>query len=298
VKQLSRIDLNLFVVFEVIYRERNVTRAAEILCLTQPAVSNSLARLRDLLDDPLFVRTPQGMTPTPIAHNIMPHVVEALGLLDKSVSQGHTFVPAEANREFVLSMTDLSESIFLPAIMSKLSVEAPNVRIKSHYMQRDMLARSLTAGELDLAIDVPLVREDSLQHTPLLSDRYVCAVNPEHQLADTELTLETYLALKHMHISNRRKGMGQVDVALHKLGKSRNIVLWSQHYMVAPLVGRDTDLVLTIPYQMAKQYNLVVKELPFRMPSLETHLYWHDNNDAANEWLRGLLEDLVKEAYS
>jgi DNA-binding transcriptional LysR family regulator len=298
VKQLSRIDLNLFVVFEVIYRERNVTRAAEILCLTQPAVSNSLARLRDLLDDPLFVRTPQGMTPTPVAHNIMPHVVEALGLLDKSVSQGHTFVPAEANREFVLSMTDLSESIFLPAIMSKLSVEAPNVRIKSHYVQRDMLARSLTAGELDLAIDVPLVREDSLQHTSLLSDRYVCAVHPEHELAETELTLEAYLGLKHMHISNRRKGMGQVDVALHKLGKSRNIVLWSQHYMVAPLVGRDTDLVLTIPYQMAKQYNLVVKELPFRMPSLETHLYWHDNNDAANEWLRGVLQDLVKEAYS
>jgi|TARA_R110002072_G_scaffold60585_1_gene153599 DNA-binding transcriptional LysR family regulator len=298
VKQLSRIDLNLFVVFEVIYRERNVTRAAEILCLTQPAVSNSLARLRDLLDDPLFVRTPQGMTPTPVAHNIMPHVVEALGLLDKSVSQGHTFVPAEANREFVLSMTDLSESIFLPAIMSKLSIEAPNVRIKSHYVQRDILARSLTAGELDLAIDVPLVREDSLQHTSLLSDRYVCAVHPEHELAETELTLEAYLGLKHMHISNRRKGMGQVDVALHKLGKSRNIVLWSQHYMVAPLVGRDTDLVLTIPYQMAKQYNLVVKELPFRMPSLETHLYWHDNNDAANEWLRGVLQNLVKEAYN
>jgi DNA-binding transcriptional LysR family regulator len=298
VKQLSRIDLNLFVVFEVIYRERNVTRAAEILCLTQPAVSNSLARLRDLLDDPLFVRTPQGMTPTPVAHNIMPHVVEALGLLDKSVSQGHTFVPAEASREFVLSMTDLSESIFLPAIMSKLSVEAPNVRIKSHYVQRDILARSLTAGELDLAIDVPLVREDSLQHTSLLSDRYVCAVHPEHELAETELTLEAYLGLKHMHISNRRKGMGQVDVALHKLGKSRNIVLWSQHYMVAPLVGRDTDLVLTIPYQMAKQYNLVVKELPFRMPSLETHLYWHDNNDAANEWLRGVLQNLVKEAYN
>jgi DNA-binding transcriptional LysR family regulator len=298
VKQLSRIDLNLFVVFEVIYRERNVTRAAEILCLTQPAVSNSLARLRDLLDDPLFVRTPQGMTPTPVAHNIMPHVVEALGLLDKSVSEGHTFVPAEANREFVLSMTDLSESIFLPAIMSTLSVEAPNVRIKSHHVPRDMLARSLTAGELDLAIDVPLVREDSLQHTSLLSDRYVCAVHPAHELANIELTLEAYLGLKHMHISNRRKGMGQVDVALHKLGKSRNIVLWSQHYMVAPLVGRDTDLVLTIPYQMAKQYNLVVKELPFKMPTLETHLYWHDNKDAANEWLRGVLQHLVNEGYS
>ena len=149
-----------------------------------------------------------------------------------------------------------------------------------------------------MAIDVPLVREDSLQHTSLLSDRYVCAVHPEHELAETELTLEAYLGLKHMHISNRRKGMGQVDVALHKLGKSRNIVLWSQHYMVAPLVGRDTDLVLTIPYQMAKQYNLVVKELPFRMPSLETHLYWHDNNDAANEWLRGVLQNLVKEAYN
>lgn len=297
-KQLSRIDLNLFVVFEVIYRERNVTRAAEILCLTQPAVSNSLARLRELLDDPLFVRTPQGMTPTPVAHNIMPHVVEALGLLDKSVSQGHKFVPAEASREFVLSMTDLGESIYLPAIMSKLSVEAPNVTIKSHYVSRKLLARALAAGELDLAIDAPLVREDSLQHSSLMSDRYVCAVHPKHELANAELTLETYLSLKHMHISSRRSGMGQVDVALHKLGKSRSIVLWSQHYMVAPLVGRDTDLVLTIPYQMAKQYNLVVKELPFKMPYLETHLYWYDNNDAANEWLRGVLQNLVKEAYN
>src|SRR3546814_742328 len=133
---LSKVDLNLFIVFDAIYTEANLTRAGQIVGITQPAVSNALARLRETFNDPLFVRTAQGMVPTPMAQNIIGPVRNALQLLRVSVQESRTFSPAQANKTFRISMTDLTEAVMLPPLFQRLRRLAPNVKIESMLAKR------------------------------------------------------------------------------------------------------------------------------------------------------------------
>jgi DNA-binding transcriptional LysR family regulator len=286
--RLSKVDLNLFVVFDVIYTERHITRAAEVLCLTQPTVSNSLARLRRVFNDELFVRTPQGMAPTPVADNIIGRVREALQLFDASVREGDQFDPASSDRTFRFSMNDLAESLLLPGFMDAVGRLAPQMVIESYYSRRRELPVALASGEIDLAIEAPLLADPNLCHTPLLSESYVCMVRPDHPLVRGSLSLDQYLQLGHIHISSRRKGPGHVDMALHSLGHPRQIRLRVQHYQMAPQLVARSDLALTVPRRLARQFALQVLELPFAVPPLEWHLFWHKSadGDQGNRWLR------------
>ncbi|NVK43780.1 MAG: LysR family transcriptional regulator [Oceanospirillaceae bacterium] len=286
--RLAQVDLNLFVVFDTIYSVRNLTRTAEILSITQPAVSNALSRLRKTFDDQLFIRTPQGMAPTPVADNIAVQVREALQLLNLSVQEGNRFCPESSDKVFRLSMNDLPEALLLPALEEELQGIAPGLGIESHYHSRQDAPKALASGTLDLAIEVPLMSDPQLCHQPLVTDQYVCLVRSDHPVVGDELTLDDYLALGHILVSSRPGGMGQVDAALNNLGLARDIKLRVKHYMVAPLVALRTDLALTVPSRLAHQYNARILQLPFEMPSLEWHLYWHKSSDLdqANRWLR------------
>ncbi|GGO87636.1 transcriptional regulator [Marinobacterium nitratireducens] len=291
--RLSRVDLNLFIVFDTIYNVRNLTRTAEILSITQPAVSNALSRLRKTFDDQLFVRTPKAMVPTPVADNIAVQVREALQLLNLSIQEGNHFSPGTSDKVFRLSMNDLPEALLLPALEEKLQASAPGLGIQSHYHSRKEFPDALASGTLDLAIDVPLLNDPQLCHQPLFTDEYVCMVRNDHPLVGEELTLETYLALGHILVSSRPSGVGQVDAAVNNLGLARKIKLRVKHYMVAPLVALRTDLALTVPSRLARQYDARILKLPFDMPPLEWHLYWHKSADLdqANRWFR---EQLLK----
>lgn len=286
--RLAQVDLNLFVVFDTIYGVRNLTRAAEILSITQPAVSNALSRLRRTFDDQLFVRTPRGMVPTPVADNIAVQVREALQLLNLSVQEGNHFRPENSDKVFRLSMNDLPEALLLPALEEELQGIAPGVGIESHYHSRQEAPKALASGTLDLAIDVPLMQDPQLCHQRLVTDEYVCMVRRDHPGVGDELTLDAYLALGHIQVSSRPGGMGQVDAALYRLGLNRTIRLRVKHYLVAPLVTLRTDLALTIPSRLAHHYDARLLKLPFVMPPLEWHLYWHKSADLdqANRWLR------------
>src|SRR5579864_7827542 len=165
--RLSKVDLNLFVVFEAVYRTRNLTRAAEALFITQPAVSNALARMRKAFDDPLFVSTSSGMVPTPFTENIIGRVREALQLLEASATEGDVFVPAASERTFRLSMPDLTEAILLPAIGEVLQQQAPGMSIECYFTPRSEVAAALATGKIDFAIDVPLIDDPQLHQTPL-----------------------------------------------------------------------------------------------------------------------------------
>lgn len=298
--RLSQVDLNLFVVFEAIYNHRNLTRAAETLCLTQPAVSNALARMRKTLNDQLFVSTPQGMVPTPVGENIAGRIGEALRLLDSSVHAGRLFVPAESQKVFRLSMTDLAEAMLLPALGEFLQREAPGVRVESYFTNRQDIALELATGALDLAIDAPLIDDSQLCHARLQSNRYACMLRPDHPFAGDTLTMEEYLALGHIHISSRRRGAGHVDTVLKKLGVSRSIQMRVQHYMVAPLIAMRTDLALTAPVRLLQGYDARIVELPFELPPLDLHCYWHRSadQDQANRWLRAKLSGFVNEMFA
>lgn len=298
--KLSDIDLNLFVVFDAIYTEGNLTRAGEIIGITQPAVSNSLSRLRNLFNDPMFVRTADGMVPTPVSQNIVGSVRQALGLIRSSVQESESFDPLASEKRFRISMSDLSQSILLPYMFGRLKREAPQVAIDCYHIRRRDMNIELASGNLDLAIDIPLTPDTQIKHAPLFTHPHVCVVRNKHPLVQDRDTLDlvTYLEMQHIHISSRRGGLGHADLALGKMGKRRHIALRTQHYLaVAELVAR-TDLTLTIPRVFAEflAARLPVKHynLPFEVPPLETHLYWHESTDRdqANKWMRDMLLDM------
>nr|WKF61291.1 PCP degradation transcriptional activation protein [Paraburkholderia busanensis] len=293
-----KLDLNLFVVFESIYEKRNLTRAAEALFITQPAVSNALARLRKTFGDALFVSTPSGMVPTPLTENIIGRVREALQLLEASATEGEVFEPARSERTFRLSMPDLTEAILLPALGEVLQQEAPGMNIECYFTPRSEVSAALATGKVDFAIDVPLLDDPQLRQTPLGSDRYACMLRHDHPFAGRTLSMRDYLALGHIQVSSRRQGSGFVDAELKKLGKERQIRMRVQHYLVAPLVALRTDLALTGPVQLLQRYDARVFDLPFKLPRLEWHLYWHRSSeqDQASRWLRGKVIDLLSDA--
>lgn len=284
----NKVDLNLFVVFNAIYTEANLTRAAEVLYISQPAVSNALGRLRAVFNDPLFVRRGKSMTPTPVAHNNIARVREALQLLRTSVQEADIFDPESSDKRFCLSMGDLAETILLPRLCQEVHQKSPNIKVESFQLKRDEIPKELLSGKLDFAIDAPVHTDPDLLHEPLIVDRYVCAVRKDHPKIQGSLTMEQYLSLSHIGLSTRRRGLAHVDLALNKLGRPRRIVLETQHYLVAPKVVENTDYALTVAHCLAQQYDLQILELPFEVAKPEYHLYWHKtaDRDQTNHWMR------------
>lgn len=298
--KLSDIDLNLFVVFDAIYTEGNLTRAGEIIGITQPAVSNSLSRLRNLFDDPLFVRTAEGMVPTPVAQNIIGGVRQALGLIRSSVQESESFDPRVSDKRFRVSMTDLSQAIILPKLFSRIRKAAPQVAVDSYQVHRRDMNIELASGNLDLAIDIPLTPDPQIKQAALFSHPYVCVVNKNNDLVGEKLDLETYLKLQHIHISSRRGGLGHVDLTLGKMGKKRDIVLRTQHYLSTPQLISSSNFALTVPKIfgdfLAAAASTRYVELPFDVPNLESFIYWHESTDKdqANVWMREMIIDGYK----
>ncbi|HRL94691.1 MAG: LysR substrate-binding domain-containing protein [Pseudomonas sp.] len=295
---LSKVDLNLFIVFDAIYTEANLTRAGQIVGITQPAVSNALSRLRETFNDPLFVRTAQGMVPTPMAQNIIGPVRNALQLLRVSVQESRIFNPLQANKTFRISMTDLIEAVILPPLFQRLRRQAPAVQIESFLAKRRETTKELAAGRIDFAVDAPLNTDPQVRHVKLLEDRYVCAMRKGHPLAKDKISLDDYLSLTHIHISSRRSGLGLVDLALGKMGIQRKIALRSQHYLMASQVMQQTDMAMTVPESFAHRHGLHAVDLPVNdVPAQETHLYWHESTDQdpANRWMREQLIELCQQ---
>ncbi|MCF8474353.1 MAG: LysR family transcriptional regulator [Emcibacter sp.] len=290
----NQIDLNLFVVFEAIYGTQNLTRAADILCLSQPAVSNALARLRRIFDDPLFVRSKTGMIPTSVAENIIGQVRQALLLMNSSLNEADIFYPEKSDKTFRINMSDLIAAMTLPSLEEMVTKDAPFVHLESYHIPREDLRRELSTGTMDFAIDAPLLHDPQLCHIPLLKEQYVCMLRRDHPFKGNELTLQDYLNFDHIHASSRRSGEGHVDIALNNLGHKRNIHLRIQHYMVAPLVALRSDMALTAPRGLVSQYDARVMTLPFTLPDLELHLYWHKSRDMdpSNRWMRQKIMDI------
>lgn len=293
--RLPALDLNLFVVFEAIYDERNLTRAAQVLSVTQPAVSNSLKRLRQVFDDPLFIRTPHGVTPTPVADSISGPVKQALNLLNLSLTEGQSFDPSRSEKTFRLSVHDYGEAILVPKLIEQVAALAPGVSIECYPTLRGDLEHELASGSLDLALDIPVYSAPRLFRHQLSTERYRCMVRKDHPIANQAMTLETYLELDHVHVSGRRKGMGHVDMALETLGLHRNIRLRMKNYIAAPLVVASTDLAVTLPGSLAAIAELQEFDMPFDVEPLHQFLYWHESTDRdqASIWMRTLILGLL-----
>jgi DNA-binding transcriptional LysR family regulator len=301
---LSQVDLNLFVVLEAIYREGNITRAGQQLNLTQPAISHALKRLRDLLQDPLFVRQGPHMVPTPFTRNTIGQVRQALQILEVNLSQSRNFVPENTRRNFHLSLWEYAEAMILPSLLQRLTHAAPGMSITTSRVRRRDLETELASGSVDLALDIPLTMSDRIRHKWLLNEPFVVIARHDHPAIKVKLDLATYLSQRHIQVSSRRYGPSLIDVELSRQGLRRQVFLRSQHNHAACMVVSKTDMLLTLPQSHAQLLNngLEKTNLKYRVypcplpaPHLEAHLYWHESveNDPANRWLREEIEKVM-----
>lgn len=292
---ISRVDLNLFVVLDAIYTEGSLTRASKKLHLTQPALSHALGRLRDLLDDPVFVRQGSQMVPTPFTRNLIGSVRTALSTLEHGLNQGQAFNPAEAQRSFNLGLRDVFEAIVLPPLMTHLQQTAPQLEISSVRVERQDIESELAQGLLDLAMDIPRPVSADIRQTRLARDRLVVVARADHPAIGDQINLDAYLRQQHILVSSRRKGPGLEDFELNRRGLNRQIGLRCQHYFAACRIVSQSNLLLTMPEQYARVANAHfwnrLHPFPLDVAPLDVHLYWHASADLdpANRWLREVI---------
>lgn len=295
--RLERVDLNLFVVFKTLYHERSVTGVASILNLTQPAISNSLNRLRRLFDDPLFVRTSDGMLPTPVADNLINDISLGLELFDKSINVNAHFDHSTSTKTFHLGMNDLGEYLILPALLKKLNDIAPNIKIESYYTDRKSASGSLKSGTLELLIDTMIEDVDVVDQQHIADLNYVVAMCPHHPSVSKKVDLAEYLRHEHLLVSSRRTGLGQMDFALNQLGHNRTIKTRVQSYQLAAKLIENSSLLWTVPEIYAQKSGLHYKPVPFNVPPLSWSFYWFKSSrhDPAQVWMRKLIAEIVKD---
>ena len=289
---LKETDLNLFIAFDVIYTEKNLTKAGQVLGITQPAVSNALSRLRELFGDDLFIRTSKGMIPTPVANQIIKDVRSALSLIQNTISETEKFDPSIAEMTFKISIGDSSEYRLLPLLIKELAEVAPKIKVETYLTPRKDAPRELASGTIDFSIDPPVHSDPHLRHEKIYEEDYVMIVRKDHPVLDLkEITIEDYLKLSHIHISNRKTGLGHVDMALYRLGLSRDISLRAQHFLVAPYIVEQSDLAITTTKGFAVDRDLAWRELPFDIEPLVLHLYWHEakDSDPSSKWMKDLM---------
>lgn len=293
---LNRLDLNLLHVFDTIYREGSLTRAAKALHLTQPAVSHSLSRLRDHFDDPLFTRQGNQMIPTPLARRFLESMRPGLTQIQSAVNQFHAFDPANQRKTYSLGLRDVLESTFLPQLMQRLDAY-PELEIVSRRIARREMETQLAAGKLDFAVDVLLPVSSQTSHELLRQDRLVVLARQGHPFAE-RLDMESYLSAQHVLVSSRTEGPGIEDFELSRLGVQRNIRLRCQHYFAACRVVEETDQLLTMPETyariIAERADIAIMDPPAELPSIDVHLYWHKayEKEPALVWFREQLRSI------
>lgn len=287
--KLAKIDLNLFVVFDAIYTEGSLTRAAERLNVSQPAVSHALARLREQFNDPLFERNGKGVVPTVQAKFIIERVRQSLAILDSTVNQTIDFRASESTRVLTLGAREMFEAMALPSLMARVHEQAPNIQIRSIKVARREIEKKLIAGQLDLVADVLVPVSEQIVRHPLVDEQLVVVMREQHPVLQKNWGLAAYLEAKHVQVSSRSEGLSVEDVALSKQAQTRTIGLRCQNYQAAVQVVKHSDLMATLPASILQpMMGLVAKPLPFEVPKLELYLYWQRKAEAdpAVMWLK------------
>lgn len=288
---LHQYDLNLLIIFEMIYTERHLTKAGELLNLSQPAMSQALGRLRDTFQDPLFIRSGKEMLPTACASRIAPQVRQILQLSEQTFLDRGEFDPATSTRTFQLAMNDYAEMVILPRLFNRLQAIAPNIRLESKHLSLDDYQKELEVNELDMVLACSIGGGANVYQQSLFSDQEVVMVRNDSPILQEELTLERYVAHKHAQFLWFNE-INEVDQKLKQLKLSRQIVLEVQHEMVLPLVLRDNELLVNMPKRMATVFKemlpLEILEIPLPLSQYTFRQYWHECNhhDPAHQWLR------------
>ncbi|MDI2144099.1 MULTISPECIES: LysR family transcriptional regulator [unclassified Pseudomonas] len=294
---LRRIDLNLLVILDALLSEQHVTRAAERLHLSQPAVSHALARLRDLLGDPLLVRAGSGLAPTARALELVAPLTEALAQV-QSLLAPNTFDPARARRTFRLAMSDYGAAIILPGLIRTLRAEAPGIDLQISHASREGMVEGLLNGDIDLAAGVLPELPGELCSTPLFEERYVCLLDRQSLPAGGVLDLPTYLSRPHVLLEMRGSGTPEIERTLTALRERRRVAVSLPHWSVAPQFISGTDLILTVASRALKDVDddsLIVVPPPFEIAPFTFVSAWHKRRggDQALNWLNRRIEQEI-----
>jgi DNA-binding transcriptional LysR family regulator len=296
--ELGDIDLNQLVLFQQLMVERRVSRVADNLGITQPAVSNSLAKLRRLFGDELFVRTPGGMVPTPFAEQLAEPIGYALAMIHGGLNQQSRFDPATVKRSVTIGMTDIGEIVFLPTLVERLIREAPGVTVNTVRNSATNLRDDMESGKVDLAIGLlPQLKAGFFQRR-LFRQRYVCLFRRGNPVDKNKMTLSAFRAAEHLLVVSAGTGHGKVDELLRRAGVDRVVRLTVPHFVCAGHILQGTNLVATVPERLAQclaePFSLNYLPHPVKLPEIAINVFWHAkaHRSPANQWLRGVVFDL------
>ncbi len=294
---IRAVNLNLLVAFDALFEELSVTRAARRAGVTQPAMSNTLSQLRALFGDALFVRHRTGLTPTARAKDLAEPIRKGLSLLQGALT-GPSFEPATSERRFVVASSDYVELVLLPALLRRLSKQAPHVRLQLRPWGLHEAPPELARGEIDLMLGFYDKLPPHHYEQPLFDDEYVCLVRRRHPTVKNQLTLAQYLELSHVLVTARADSTGSVDRALGALGKKRTIGARVSHFLTVPALVAQTDFVAALDRRVAEVFaaplGLKLFPPPLKLPKGTIGQVWHDqqHTDPGQRWLRALIADV------
>lgn len=291
---LRTVDLNLLVVLDALLSTRHVTRAAEKVGLSQPAMSSALRRLRVVFHDELLVRTPGGMQPTTRAVELAEPVRSVLRQIERVMEPDQHFDPATTPRTFRIRLSDVLAVLVLPSFLKGFDLLGSQVSLETVHLSPDRTIDALERDEIDVAVSFGLVKSTTILSEPLMRDRMVCVVRRDHCFADRVPTMDEFLAAKHIRVSMSPTDLRFVDDVITAMGKKRIVVLNVPHWLVVPKLLRGTDFVTVMPERLflaLDKEDLASCELPFCSDGFEWTLYWHRRQDRnpAIRWMRDQL---------
>ena len=290
-------DLNLLPVLMVMMEERNVTRAAERLGITQPALSNALNRLRETLNDPLFIRERYGMRPTPKAEQLAQVVSAALSSIDKVILGQQDFDPLQATRLFTLAPNSYVEFIMMPAIVARLRDCAPGIRLRLTPFGNDVTETGVISGNTDMVLGRIVEPPDNLVVQHLMNEGLACVIRADHPLVGENLSAEQYEQLKHVNVlppGRMRAGLYQ---ALEKRGLRRQVAVSVTHFLAVPEMIAVTDYCATLPrlicQHLSRDQRLRIVPAPVDLGTFPVEMGWHARyrDDPAHRWFRSLVAE-------
>ncbi len=288
------VDLNLVRLFVAVYETRSVTRAAQRLFLTQPTVSYGLAKLRTLLNDPLFMRSKDGMAPTPCSERTYAQFRAAMAQIDGAIGMTRHFDPPTSKRRFRVALSDIGELFFLPLLLQRVQQEAPDVEVEVVQTSMDLVAGWLAAGKVDIAVGNLGALAAPTRHVKLFTERYVCLLRAGHPAIRRSLSIAQFANARHVLVSSPASGHALVEEALRAQGVARKIASQILHFTILPRLIASTDLLVTLPSRVATLFaeggQLRILDLPVQIAPFDVRVYWDERQDAdaAHSWFRAL----------
>ncbi|HSI28554.1 MAG: LysR family transcriptional regulator [Methylophilus sp.] len=295
-----RYDLNLLRVFLALMEERSVTRAADRLGITQPALSNSLNRLRDILHDPLFIRERYGMQPTPKAEELAPVVMEAIGQLDGLVFGQQAFDPRQSNMLVTIAPNSYVEYVLVPAVVARLQALAPGIKLRITPYGNDLADTGVISGTTALVMGRFVDPPDNLVVQHLMDDSLACVVRAGHPDIGDTITKAQYETMKHVNVMPPGKMRAGLFQALDRHGLKREVAVSVTHFLSVPEVIATTDYCTTLPSQICRRLlsdtRLKILPTPVDLGTFPIDMAWHVRyrHDPAHRWLRSMIEEVAR----